>query len=145
MKRWGFAGGPASHGTTKAHRTPGSIGACQDPGKVWKGKKMPGHMGCQIREVKSVWIYKVDPSRNLIYVRGQVPGHKGNYVFLQDTRIKARKMKLPFPTHIGTAHEIELRNWDSCRSHTLSGSCGTREGSVPFISERQHLSRDLEK
>lgn len=75
-------------------------------------------MGCQTRVVKSVWVYKVcfsdikvfielfvqvDPSRNLIYVKGQVPGHKGNYVFLTDAIFKARKQSLPFPTHIGSA------------------------------------------
>jgi len=60
MKRWGFKGGPASHGNTKTHRRPGAIGAGRtDAGKVWKGKKMPGHLGCDQQTVKNVWVYKV--------------------------------------------------------------------------------------
>ena len=74
MKRWGFKGQPASHGNTKAHRRPGSIGGRTDPGKVWKGKKMPGHMGAETKTVKNVWLYKVGaqalrsrPGRDLIF------------------------------------------------------------------------------
>ncbi|KAH9287612.1 hypothetical protein KI387_031729, partial [Taxus chinensis] len=71
MKRWGFAGGPASHGSSKFHRKPGSTGGRQDPGKVFKGKKMPGHMGHEQRTIKNIWIYKIDPARNLLWVKGQ--------------------------------------------------------------------------
>ena len=59
MKRWGFAGQPASHGNSKAHRAAGSIGACQDPGKVWPGKKMPGRMGGKTRTLSCAYVYKV--------------------------------------------------------------------------------------
>ena len=59
MKKWGFAGQPASHGNSKAHRAAGGIGACQDPGKVWKGKKMPGRMGGETRTVLSAYVFKV--------------------------------------------------------------------------------------
>jgi ribosomal protein L3 len=59
MKRWGFAGGSASHGNSKAHRLAGSTGGCQDPGKVFKGKKMAGRMGGKRRTVLSAWVYKV--------------------------------------------------------------------------------------
>jgi large subunit ribosomal protein L3 len=59
MKRWGFKGGPASHGSSKFHRGAGSTGMCQDPGKTQKGKKMAGQMGRQLRKVMSVWVYKV--------------------------------------------------------------------------------------
>ena len=59
MKRWGFAGQPASHGNSKAHRAGGSIGACQDPGKVWPGKKMPGRMGGKTRTLPCAYVYKV--------------------------------------------------------------------------------------
>ena len=59
MKKHGFKGQPASHGNSLAHRAPGGIGACQDPGKVWPGKKMPGRMGCKRRTVQSVWVYQV--------------------------------------------------------------------------------------
>lgn len=59
MKRWGFAGQNATHGNTKHHRAPGSIGGRTDPGKVWKGKKMPGHLGNERVTFKNIWLYKV--------------------------------------------------------------------------------------
>ena len=62
MKRWGFKGQPASHGNSKAHRAAGGIGACQDPGKVWPGKKMPGRMGGKTRTLSCAYVYKVTAS-----------------------------------------------------------------------------------
>ncbi|CAD7695195.1 unnamed protein product [Ostreobium quekettii] len=100
MKRWGFAGAPASHGTSLAHRALGSTGACQDPGKVWKGKKMAGHMGVDRRTVHNCWLFKVDPQRNLLYVKGQVPGRRGNFVMVRDA-IRKIQTDLPFPTFTG--------------------------------------------
>ncbi len=97
MKRWGFAGQPASHGNSLAHRGAGSTGGCQDPGKVFKGKKMAGRMGGKRRTVQSCHVWRVDPQRNLIYVRGQVPGHKGNFVFVQDAVRKQAHDQPPLP------------------------------------------------
>jgi len=106
MKRHGFAGMPASHGASKSHRSGGSTGQRQDPGKVFKGKKMAGRMGGKQRTVCNVWVVKVDPERNLIYVKGQVPGHKGNFVRLRDSVFKTpatlKELPLPFPTYTGT-------------------------------------------
>ncbi|KAF8392660.1 hypothetical protein HHK36_023009 [Tetracentron sinense] len=72
MKRWGFSGMPASHGASLSHRSIGSTGQRDAPGKVFKGKKMPGRMGGKQRTVKNVWVYKIDPGRNLMWVKGQV-------------------------------------------------------------------------
>lgn len=100
MKRWGFAGMPASHGASLSHRSLGSTGGRQDPGKVFKGKKMAGRMGGKRRTVKSVWIYKIDPARSLMWVRGQVPGHSGNFLFVKDAFHKRPDLNItPFPTH----------------------------------------------
>ena len=96
MKRWGFKGMPASHGTTKKHRAHGSIGQSQDPGRVHKGKKMAGRMGGKKRTVQSVFLYKVDPSRNLLYVKGQVPGKPGNFLRVKDALRKPPEWA-PFP------------------------------------------------
>ena len=75
MKRWGFSVAAASHGTTKKHRaSAASIGNSQDPGRVWKGKKMAGRMGNRKRTVQSVLVYKVDADRNLLYVKGRGSG-----------------------------------------------------------------------
>lgn len=76
IKRWDFAGGPASHGS-HFHRRPGSIGQCVKPGRVFKGKKMPGHMGARRITVRGLKVLKVDAERNLIVVKGSTPGSRG--------------------------------------------------------------------
>ena len=83
MKRHGFGGGRASHGATRIHRAPGSIGAGTNPSRVIKGKRMPGHMGDEQQTVRNLLVAKVDAQRNLLYVRGAVPGPVNGYVFIQ--------------------------------------------------------------
>jgi large subunit ribosomal protein L3 len=85
MRRHGFAGGRATHGNSKAHRKPGSIGQNQDPGRVFKGKKMAGHMGSATRTQQNLEIYQVDPERNLILIRGAVPGPQGRDVLIRSS------------------------------------------------------------
>lgn len=82
MKRHGFGGGRASHGATRVHRAPGSIGAGTNPSRVIKGKKMPGHMGDVQQTVRNLLVAKVDAERNLLYVRGAVPGPVNGVVFV---------------------------------------------------------------
>lgn len=82
VKRHGFGGGRASHGATRIHRAPGSIGAGTNPSRVIKGKRMPGHMGNVQRTVKNLLVAKVDAERNLLYLRGAVPGPTSGYVFI---------------------------------------------------------------
>jgi large subunit ribosomal protein L3 len=82
MKRHGFGGGRASHGATRIHRAPGSIGAGTNPSRVIKGKRMPGHMGDVQQTVRNLKIAKVDAERNLIYIRGAIPGPISGYVFI---------------------------------------------------------------
>jgi len=84
MKRHGFAGMPASHGVSKSHRSLGSTGQCQDPGKVFKGKKMAGRMGGKRVTVQNLRIVKIDRGRNLVYVVGAVPGNNGAFVEVRD-------------------------------------------------------------
>jgi len=84
MKRHGFGGMPASHGVSKSHRALGSTGACQDPGKVWKGKKMAGRMGSDRVTVQNLRVVKIDKGRNLLYVHGAVPGNAGLFVEIRD-------------------------------------------------------------
>jgi large subunit ribosomal protein L3 len=81
MKRWGFGGGPDSHGG-KGHREPGSIGQCATPAKVWKNRKMAGHAGNRRVSVKNLLVVQVDEEKNLIAVRGAVPGHTRGYVLV---------------------------------------------------------------
>lgn len=89
MRRHGFAGGRATHGNSKAHRKPGSIGQNQDPGRVFKGKKMAGHMGNVTRVQQNLEIVRVDAERNLLLIRGSVPGPKG-FDLLIEPSVKAR-------------------------------------------------------
>ena len=89
MRRHGFAGGRATHGNSKAHRKPGSIGQNQDPGRVFKGKKMAGHMGNVTRVQQNLEIVRIDAERNILLIRGSVPGPKG-FDLLIEPSVKAR-------------------------------------------------------
>ena len=84
MKRHNFAGLRASHGVSISHRAHGSTGQCQDPGKVFKGKKMAGHMGAARVTVQNLEVVKTDAERGLIMIKGAVPGSKGGYVTIKD-------------------------------------------------------------
>lgn len=81
IKRWGFHGGPGGHGSHN-HREPGSVGQCAKPGRVQKGKKLPGHYGNVIVSKKNVKVVKVDKDRNIIALKGSVPGARNNFVTL---------------------------------------------------------------
>jgi large subunit ribosomal protein L3 len=92
MKRHGFAGLRASHGVERKHRSPGSIGACATPGRVFKGVRMAGRMGGLRYTVQNLTVQAVDPERNLILIKGAIPGPKGGVVLLR-TAAKARAAK----------------------------------------------------
>ena len=83
MKRWNFAGGPASHGSKKWHRRPGSIGQRKTPGRVYKGKRMAGHMGMERVTVQNLEVVEVRADENLILVKGAIPGANGGLVMLR--------------------------------------------------------------
>lgn len=84
MKRWNFGGLRATHGVSISHRSHGSTGQCQDPGKVFKGKKMAGHYGTHRRTVQNLEIVRTDVERGLILVKGAIPGHEGAFVEVRD-------------------------------------------------------------
>lgn len=86
IKRHGFASQNKTHGQTDRERAPGAIGACTYPGRVWKGKKMPGHMGSVRKTVQNLLVIEADPERNLLLVRGGVPGANGELVLIQEGR-----------------------------------------------------------
>ncbi len=91
MKRHNFGGLRATHGVSISHRSHGSTGQCQDPGKVFKGKKMAGHMGAARVTTQNLQVVKTDTDRGLILIKGAVPGPKGGWVFIKDA------VKKPFP------------------------------------------------
>ena len=85
MKRWNFGGLRASHGVSVSHRSHGSTGQRQDPGKVFKGKKMAGHMGDKSRTILNLEVIRSDLDNNLIYLRGSIPGSKNSIVYLRES------------------------------------------------------------
>ncbi len=95
MKRWNFGGLRASHGVSISHRSHGSTGQCQDPGKVFKGKKMAGHYGTERRTVQNIEVVRTDVDRGLILVRGAIPGHEGSWVEVRDAVKRARPDEAP--------------------------------------------------
>jgi len=108
MKRHNFGGLRASHGVSISHRSHGSTGQCQDPGRVFKGKKMAGHMGAARVTVQNLEVAAVDADRGLLMVRGAVPGAKGSVVFVKDAVKTAPPADLPMPAAIkGAAAKAE--------------------------------------
>ncbi len=95
MKRWNFGGLRASHGVSISHRSHGSTGQCQDPGRVFKGKKMAGHYGSQRITTQNLEIVRTDVDRGLILVNGAIPGHEGSWVEVRDAVKKAAPKEAP--------------------------------------------------
>jgi large subunit ribosomal protein L3 len=103
MKRWNFGGLRASHGVSVSHRSHGSTGQRQDPGKVFKGKKMAGHYGQERVTTQNLEIVRTDVARGLILVKGAVPGSKGTFLELRDACKIARPDAAPLPGAFRTA------------------------------------------
>jgi large subunit ribosomal protein L3 len=97
MKRWNFGGLRATHGVSVSHRSHGSTGQRQDPGKVFKGKKMAGHMGDERVTTQNLVVVKTDVERGLLMVRGAVPGSKGGWVIVRDAVKKSPHKDAPVP------------------------------------------------
>jgi large subunit ribosomal protein L3 len=92
IKRHNFSSNRASHGNSRSHNTPGSTGQAQDPGRVFPGKRMPGHLGAVTRTVQSLEIVRIDADRNLLLVKGSIPGHDGGHIIVRPA-VKAKAKK----------------------------------------------------
>ena len=103
MKRWNFGGMRASHGVSITHRAQGSTGNRQDPGRVFKNKKMAGHMGDRQRTQQNLEIVQTDAERGLLFVKGSVPGHKGAWLLVKDAVKVARHPEAPYPAGLKSA------------------------------------------
>ena len=111
MKRWGFGGLRATHGVSVSHRSHGSTGNRQDPGRVFKNKKMAGHMGARNRTQQNLEVVRTDPIRGLLFIKGSVPGHKGSWLTVIDAIKLPRHESAPFPAGLveeRRAEEIEV-------------------------------------
>ena len=103
MKRWNFGGMRATHGVSISHRAHGSTGNRQDPGRVFKNKKMAGHMGDRERTQQNLEIVRTDVERGLLFVKGSVPGSKGGWLLVHDAVKVARPADAPYPASLKQA------------------------------------------
>ena len=103
MKRHGFGGLRATHGVSVSHRSHGSTGNRQDPGRVFKNKKMAGHMGARNRTQQKLEIVRTDTDRGLLFVKGSVPGHKGSWLTVKDSVKVAAHENAPYPAGLKAA------------------------------------------
>jgi large subunit ribosomal protein L3 len=108
MKRWGFKGLRATHGVSVSHRSHGSTGQRQDPGKVFKNKKMAGHMGARNRSQQNLEVVRTDPIRGLLFIKGSVPGHKGSWLTVSDAIKLPRPEGAPYPA--GILEDLNLKD-----------------------------------
>ena len=108
MKRHNFGGLRASHGVSISHRSHGSTGQNQDPGKVFKGKKMAGHMGAVQVTTQNLEVVATDPAEGLILIKGAVPGSKGGYVLISDALKSVRPEEAPFPAGLLADADISV-------------------------------------
>jgi len=97
MKRWGFGGLRATHGVSVSHRSHGSTGGRQDPGKTFKNKKMAGHMGAERITTQNLRVIQTDAARGLLLVEGAVPGTAGGWIFVRDAVKRALPKEAPQP------------------------------------------------
>lgn len=133
VKRWGFAGGPKTHGQSDRHRAPGSIGAGTTPGRVWKGKKMAGHMGASKLTITNLEVVEVNPDKNIITVKGSVPGTKNGLVIIEKTG-KAKIPKIPETPkpkeETATAEDIEKKAESTKEKPATSENTENKTGST---------------
>lgn len=106
MKRWNFGGLRATHGVSVSHRSIGSTGGRQDPGKTFKNKKMPGHMGDRRITTQNVKVVKTDVERGLIMIQGSVPGSKGAWIMIKDAVKKPAPQGAAFPGSFKAAADV---------------------------------------
>jgi large subunit ribosomal protein L3 len=107
MRRWNFGGLRATHGVSVSHRSHGSTGQRQDPGKTFKNKKMAGHYGVERVTTQNLKILSADAERGLIFVVGNVPGYDGSYVLIKDAAKRAAPKDLPFPAALREAQQAQ--------------------------------------
>jgi len=122
MKRHNFAGLRASHGVSISHRSHGSTGNSQDPGRVFKGKKMAGQMGNRQRTIQNLQVVAADEDRGLIFIKGGLPGSKGSWIRLKDAVKKALPSNAPFPAGIkgvNNLNEVEDKPSDTLKEDKL--------------------------
>ena len=138
MKRHNFGGLRASHGVSISHRSHGSTGQCQDPGKVFKGKKMAGHMGAVRVTTQNLQVVKTDSARGLIMVKGAVPGSKGGWVTVKDA------VKKPFPDNaiLPAALKSAAEEAAKAAEEAAAAAAAEAEAEAARLAEEQAAAED---
>jgi large subunit ribosomal protein L3 len=140
MKRWGFGGMRATHGVSISHRAHGSTGNRQDPGKVFKNKKMAGHMGDRQRTQQNLEVVRTDADRGLIFVKGSVPGAKNGWLLVA-TRSSCRARGVPFPAASTRSAEPSTRRrrpaWSRRRRARVNPRSRPRQEKLPSSRRRR--------
>lgn len=131
MKRHNFGGLEASHGVSISHRSHGSTGQCQDPGKVFKGKKMAGHLGDVRVTTQNLQVVQIDEARNLILVKGAVPGATNGYVRITDALKRALPSEAPFPTAVIKASDAAKADAKTNAVDAADAAAGDAEEANP--------------
>ena len=126
MKRYNFAGLRASHGVSVSHRSHGSTGQNQDPGKVFKGKKMAGHMGAKYRTMLNLEIVKSDLENNLLYLKGSIPGSKNSVVFLRKS-VKTFNRKISIEKYAQNTKQSEKKENEPANKKPVEKKPGKQE------------------
>ena len=131
MKRHNFGGLRASHGVSISHRSHGSTGQCQDPGKVFKGKKMAGHMGAHRVTTQNLKVVAIDEEDNLILVKGSVPGAKSGFVYISDAVKRKMPEGLPFPAGFRTTQEAVQEQVEEVAEEQNNETAVAEENAAP--------------
>ncbi len=142
MKRHNFSGMRASHGVSVSHRAHGSTGQCQDPGKVFKGKKMAGHLGDKRVTVQSQKIVSTDDERGLILVQGAVPGAKNGWVTIKDAVKRKMPDDLPFPAGLRAVAEEAIAVEEAPTEETAAHDAAAAEDVAPEAEAAGDAEKD---
>ncbi|TJZ89983.1 50S ribosomal protein L3 [Paracoccus gahaiensis] len=137
MKRHNFGGLRASHGVSVSHRSHGSTGQCQDPGKVFKGKKMAGHLGAVRVTTQNLQVVRTDSDRGLIMVKGSVPGSKGGWVTIKDAVKKATPENLIYPAALRSAADEAKRLAEEAAVAAAAEEEAAREEAARLAAEQE--------
>src|SRR3954464_830395 len=150
MKRWGFRGLRATHGVSVSHRSHGSTGNRQDPGRVVKNKKMAGHMGARNRTQQNLEVVRTDPIRGLLFIKGSVPGHKGSWLTVSDAGKLPRPDAAPYPAGILEAlkeeqvHVPEAGLVDEAAVHEIPALPSDEEGAAIAAEQEAGATAEAE-
>jgi len=143
MKRWGFGGLRASHGVSLSHRSHGSTGNRQDPGKVFKNKKMAGHMGDRQRTQQNLEVVRTDVERGLIFVKGSVPGAKDAWLLVRDAVKLPMPEGVPFPgavlerASVQTAHdEVSAGSVENAAEHAIDTGPAADDATAQVVEQQ---------